>query len=204
MGIAKLIAKAALRAGDGDGVRLGGKGATKSGADNANRWTPSLTSDVVKSQKADTAKIKKGLDAAADNVDNNRSRLSQQLAGGRATTRTAGRVGAVAATGAFAYDQGSRANEANIRAGEDKKAASAPAPAKKAAPAPAPMSMKDDAPAKKADEKKKEAKKASSKLEAPRSSVREGKNNNIDDDTRKRALDSIKNFNKGGMVKKCK
>lgn len=200
MGIAKLIAKGLSKA--GDGARVGGKGATKSGADNANRWTPSLTSDVVKSQKADTAKIKKGLDAAADNVDNNRSRLSQQLAGGRAVTRTAGRAGALAATGVFAYDQGSRANEANSRAGEAKKAASAPAPAKKAAPAP--MSMKDDAPAKKADEKKKDVKKASSKLEAPRSSVREGKNNNIDDDTRKRALDSIKNFNKGGMVKKCK
>lgn len=199
MGIAKLIAKGLSKA--GDGARVGGKGATKSGADNANRWTPSLTSDVVKSQKADTAKIKKGLDAAADNVDNNRSRLSQQLAGGRATTRTAGRAGALAATGVFAYDQGSRANEANSRSGEAKKAASAPAPAKKAAPAP--MSMKDDAPANKADEKKKEVKKASSKLEAPRSSVREGKNNNIDDDTRKRALDSIKNFNKGGMVK-CK
>jgi hypothetical protein len=40
--------------------------------------------------------------------------------------------------------------------------------------------------------------------ESKKSSVREGKNNNIDDDSRKRALDSIKNLNKGGMVKKCK
>lgn len=34
--------------------------------------------------------------------------------------------------------------------------------------------------------------------------VREGKNENIDDDVRKRALDSVKNLNKGGMVKKGK
>lgn len=202
MGIAKMVAAGLSKA--GDGVRVGGKGVTKSGADNANRWTPSLTSDVVKSQKADNAKIKKGLDAAADNVDNNRSRQSQQLAGGRATTRTAGRAGALAATGVFAYDQGSRANEANSRAGEAKKAASAPAPAKKAAPASEPVSKKDDAPAKKADEKKKDVKKASSKIEAPRASLREGRNNNIDDDSRKKALDSITNLNKGGMVKrKC-
>jgi len=198
MGIAKMVAAGLSKA--GDGVRVGGKGVTKSGADNANRWTPSLTSDVVKSQKADTAKIKKGLDAAADNVDNNRSRQSQQLAGGRATTRTAGRVGALAATGVFAYDQGSRANEANSRAGEAKKAASAPAPAKKAAP----ISTKDDSPLEKVDTKKKDVKKTSSKMESPRSSVREGRNENIDDDVRKRALDSIANLNKGGMVKKRK
>lgn len=40
--------------------------------------------------------------------------------------------------------------------------------------------------------------------ESKKSSVREGRNNNIDDDARKRALDSIANLNKGGMVKrKC-
>jgi hypothetical protein len=206
MGIAKLLAKAAVRAGEGDGVRIGGKGLTKSGADNANRMTPSLKADVVKSTKADVAKIKKGLNAAVVDGDSNRHRLAQQLAGGRAVTRMTGRGAAVAGAGLGAYEVQSRANERSKNENAKKEALAdrrkSPDPVKKIEdtlwkPSYAKSEDKPEKKVEKKDDKKKTVKK-------PESSVREGQNKNIDDDTRKRALDSIKNLNKGGMVKKCK
>jgi len=61
---------------------------------NAKSYLPHPKEDVVASQSADNARIKKGLDAPAERAYN---RLQQQEAGGKALTRTTGRAGAAGA-----------------------------------------------------------------------------------------------------------
>lgn len=200
MAIGKFLAKGLAK--DGDGVRRGmSKAVTKDGKDNANRWTPSTNSDVVKSQKADLEKIKTGLEAGASQGGNARTRIAQQAAGARAVSRTAGRAAAVGVTGATAYSA-TKSEQDNRRLEAETKGKSL-ADLRPVAKAEA---KKEE---KKADDKKPEAKKkerviASKKASMPERGVREGKNENIDDDVRQRALDSVKNLNKGGYVKKGK
>jgi len=57
---------------------------------NANDRLPNLREDVVASQRADVGRIGRGMNPTAARDYN---RLMQQEAGGRATTRTAGRAG---------------------------------------------------------------------------------------------------------------
>lgn len=60
------------------------------GQTNARDLTPNLREDVIASQRADTERIRRGLNPTAAREYN---RLMQQEAGGRATTRTGGRAG---------------------------------------------------------------------------------------------------------------
>jgi hypothetical protein len=60
------------------------------GRTNARDLTPNLREDVVASQRADLDRIGRGMNPTAERDYN---RLMQQEAGGRATTRTAGRAG---------------------------------------------------------------------------------------------------------------
>jgi hypothetical protein len=207
MALGKMLAKAAALSSK-TGKRIAEKGAavTKAGTDNANRYLPDGAANVVKSQREDLARIKTGLNAAVNNPKNERVRLTQQEAAGRAITRTAGRAAVVGGAGVAGYEgMKSKLEREDAKKGSD-------APKRSSAPTPAPAPKKSiveppKAAAKesnKKDDKKKEKPKASKRFEAPKSSVREGKNENIDDDTRKRALASVANYNKGGMVKKGK
>jgi hypothetical protein len=204
MALGKMLAKAAALSSK-TGKRIADKGAavTKAGTDNANRWLPDGNADVVKSQRADIDRIKTGLKAGVDKAKNERIRMTQQEAAGRAITRSAGRAAVVAGAGVAGYE-GAKARIEDGKASAAPKRASAPAPApaakKAAVEAPKPVAKEID---KKKDDKK-EKPKASKRFEVPKSSVREGKNENIDDDVRKRALASVANYNKGGMVKKGK
>jgi hypothetical protein len=171
--------------------------------DNANKMRVSLTSDVVASQRADTDRIKKGLSAASDYPKNKLVASTRQEAGGRAVVRTAQRGAAAGAAGAAGYAAGSGAKARQDEV--DKKNADTIAMTRKEAPKVSVVTKKDESPSKKKeDAKKPESKSAAKRSVVPERGVREGKNENIDDDVRKRALDSIVNLNKGGMVKKRK
>lgn len=163
--------------------------------DNANKMAVSLKSDVGASQKADVERIKKGLNAAVANPKNALAARTQQEAAGRAVARTGLRAGAGATALITGYSAGKGAG------GEDDKPAKLVKPAERKAEAKKPETKKEEA---KKPEAKKERVIASKKASMPERGVREGKNENIDDDVRKRALDSVKNLNKGGMVKKGK
>ena len=172
--------------------------------------------DVVKETKDDVAQIKKSLSASSRygklNQVNKNNLASEQEAGGRALTRTGSRAAAVGVSGVAAYEGASALNEAGRkkRDEEAKKSES-----KSEAPSKASEKKSEDAPAKK-DMTFKEAFAAARKAgddtfswngkkyttemkgeDKPKPSVREGKNENIDDETREKA----QKFNKGGMVK---
>ena len=70
---------------------------------NAKSYLPHPKEDVIASQSADNARIKKGLDAPAERAYN---RLQQQEAGGKALTRTTGRAGAAGAALEGGYELG--------------------------------------------------------------------------------------------------
>jgi hypothetical protein len=206
MGIASKIAKKVSgRFGD-EGSSLVGKTnkANKDGyinrsplKDNANKMVPSLKSDVVGSMKDDIGRIKRGLSASSDLVKNAPAATKVKEAAGRAITRTAVRGAAVGAAfaGGKAVGDAAKARQDEV----DKKNAVTVAASK-----PKAVETKKEAP--KAAESKKEAPKAAKKAAPAKKmeerGVREGKNENIDDDVRKRALASVANFNKGGMA--CK
>lgn len=209
MGIASKIAKKVSgRFGD-EGSSLIGK-TNKANADgyvnrsplkdNANKMVPSLKSDVIGSMKDDVGRIKRGLSASSDLAKNAPAATKVKEAAGRAISRTAVRGAAVGAAGVAGKAVGDAARE---RQGEvDKKNAATVALSKV-------KTVETKKETAKASEDKKEAAKPAAKKAAPAKKmeergVREGKNENIDDDVRKRALASVANFNKGGMVKKGK
>ena len=70
---------------------------------NAKSYLPHPKEDVIASQSADNARIKKGLDAPAERAYN---RLQQQEAGGKALTRTTGRAGLAGAALEGGYELG--------------------------------------------------------------------------------------------------
>ena len=76
---------------------------------NAKDLTPNLRENVVSSQRADSARIQKGLEAPAARANN---RTTQQEAGGRAITRTAARAGLTAAALEGGLEAGEKLNEA--------------------------------------------------------------------------------------------
>jgi hypothetical protein len=151
---------------------------------NAKSALPHPKEDVVSSQRADIDRIRKGLSSLGKTE---RGRAMQQEAGGRAITRTAGRAAAAGAAGIGGAELGKRLRD---RADEEKMRSDAKmedsmgsdmgsdmeAPTPRSRPRPRPMSE-------------------------PTSNIREGRNENIDDETRARAMESV-GMKKGGMTKK--
>lgn len=80
------------------------------GQTNARDLTPNLEEDVVASQRADTERIRRGLDTTA--TKNAANRLRQQEAAGRAITRTGGRAGLAGAALQGGYEAGRALDEA--------------------------------------------------------------------------------------------
>jgi hypothetical protein len=147
---------------------------------NAKSMTPHPLEDVVGSQRADIGRIRQGLSAPGKTE---RGRTMQQEAGGRAITRTMGRAGAAGAAGLGGAEIGKRlrdrADEEKMRPDVKKESGmgsdmEAPAPRPRPRPRPRPMPE-------------------------PTSSVREGQNENIDDETRAKAMESV-GMKKGGSV----
>lgn len=206
--------------------RLLGRGvgaATRRGAANKgkNRLAADLDDDVVKETKSDVAQMRKALDArVAEAEDTKRGaalrRQSVQEAGGRAMLRTGSRAGAVGAAGMAGYGAGSammddeeeapkRVSVASRSMDEDK-----PAPRKEETKAAEKkMSFKEAFAAARKDGDKTftwEGKRYTTEMaSSPKPSVREGRNENIDDETRKRASEmykggAVKKYAKGGVV----
>jgi len=75
---------------------------------NARDLTPNLREDVVASQRADTERMRKGLNPTAEREYN---RLMQQEAGGRSLLRTAGRANTAALAGELGYALGRKLDE---------------------------------------------------------------------------------------------
>jgi hypothetical protein len=153
---------------------------------NAKSMTPHPLEDVVGSQRADIGRIRQGLSAPGKTE---RGRTMQQEAGGRAITRTAGRAAAAGAAGLGGAEMGKRlrnradaeniSSDANMEPSMDSDSVSSAPPA----PMPPPRPRRQSAP-------------------TPTGSVREGQNENIDDNTRARAMASVNGMKKGGMTKK--
>jgi hypothetical protein len=157
---------------------------------NAKSMTPHPLEDVVGSQRADIGRIRQGLNAPGKTE---RGRTMQQEAGGRAITRTAGRAAAMGAAGLGGAELGKRLrdradaekmnSDAEMEPSMDSDSVSsappAPMPTPKPRPRPRPRPMSE-----------------------PTGSVREGRNENIDDETRARAMASVNGMKKGGMTKK--
>lgn len=182
-----------------------------------NRLTPDLTEDVVKSQRSDVAAMRRALNVDDEPTVRGAARQSVQEAGGRAAIRTGGRAAAGGAALAAGYEGGRMARgEAEKTRGRMMEDEEDTTP-KRVAVASRTMDDEDEAP--KAAEKKmsfKEAFAAARKggdktftwegkryttelaSEGPKASVREGRNKNIDDETRKKAEEMYK----GGAVKK--
>ena len=85
------------------------------GQTNARDLMPNLREDVIESQRADTERIRRGLDTAETRPKN---RKQVQEAGGRATTRTGGRAGLAGLAGEVGYGLGREIDE---RTGAGKK-----------------------------------------------------------------------------------
>lgn len=187
---------------------------------NAKDLTPHLREDVVRSQAADTDRIRKGYASVADS--NAGRRVQSQAAGARALTRTAGR--ALGAAGALQTGWGigraidektgvgrkmvdavadrlpSTREGVKLSADSERRLADErikPVGASESAPTPAVRTAPKSAP-------KPTARPANAA--APTSSVREGANANIDAGTRARAMkaveDETEGMKKGGAVKK--
>jgi len=153
---------------------------------NAKSVLPHPKEDVMASQRADIGRIRQGLNAPGKTE---RGRAMQQEAGGRAIARTAGRAAAVGAAGLGGAEMGKRLRD---RADAEKMRPDAEmgpsmgsdmdsnveVPAPRPRPRPRPMPTP-----------------------SPTSSMREGRNENIDDETRARAMESV-GMKKGGMTKK--
>ena len=85
------------------------------GQTNARDRMPNLREDVLESQRADTERIRRGLDTAETRPQNRRR---VQEAGGRAITRTGGRAGLAGLAGEIGYGLGREIDE---RTGAGKK-----------------------------------------------------------------------------------
>ena len=180
-----------------------------------NRLTPDLKEDVVKSQRSDVAAMRRALNVDDEPTVRGAARQSVQEAGGRAAIRTGGRVAAGGAALAAGYEGGRMARgEAEKTRGRMMEDEEDTTP-KRVAVASRTMDDEDEAPAPKKTTFKEafaaarkggdktftwEGKRYTTELasEGPKASVREGRNKNIDDETRKKAEEMYK----GGAVKK--
>lgn len=180
-----------------------------------NRLAPEMTEDVVKSQRSDLAAMRRALNVDDEPTVRGAARQSVQEAGGRAAIRTGGRVAAGGAALAAGYEGGRMARgEAEKTRGRMMEDEEDTTP-KRVAVASRTMDEEDEAPAPKKTTFKEafaaarkggdktftwEGKRYTTELasEGPKASVREGRNKNIDDETRKKAEEMYK----GGAVKK--
>jgi len=180
-----------------------------------NRLTPDLKEDVVGSQRSDVAAMRRALNVDDEPTVRGAARQSVQEAGGRAAIRTGGRVAAGGAALAAGYEGGRMARgEAERTRGRMMEDEEDTTP-KRVAVASRTMDDEDEAPAPKKTTFKEafaaarkggdktftwEGKRYTTELasEGPKASVREGRNKNIDDETRKKAEEMYK----GGAVKK--
>jgi hypothetical protein len=153
---------------------------------NAKSVLPHPKEDVMGSQRADIGRIRQGLSAPGKTE---RGRAMQQEAGGRAIARTVGRAAAAGAAGLGGAEMGKRlrdrADAEKMRPDAEMGSSMGPsmgsdmeAPAPRPRPRPRPMPTP-----------------------MPTGSVREGRNENIDDETRARAMESV-GMKNGGMTKK--
>ncbi len=182
-----------------------------------NRLAPEMTEDVVKSQRSDLAAMRRALNVDDEPTVRGAARQSVQEAGGRAAIRTGGRVAAGGAALAAGYEGGRMARgeaertRGRMRSEEDEEdttpkrvaVASRTMDDEEEAPAPKKTTFKEAfAAARKGGDKTFtwEGKRYTTELasEGPKASVREGRNKNIDDETRKKAEEMYK----GGAVKK--
>jgi hypothetical protein len=177
---------------------------------NAKSYLPHPKEDVMASQSADNARIKKGLDAPAERAYN---RLQQQEAGGRAITRSAGRAGAAGVALEGGYELGKYIDE---KTGAGKKLVEKSglgALAEKMATPKDKVELTEESKARiaKGDLDAKPSKpsfKSKTRVEAdtPEGSVRSGSNENISDDVRQRAMsyansnNEESSYKKGGMT----
>lgn len=181
-----------------------------------NRLTASLDDDVVSETKRDVAAFRRALNVDDEKNVRGAAKESVKEAGGRALMRTGTRAGAVGAAGAYGLAAGDsieeEANNTRRRLrGEDsedktpKRVAvasrsmddeEAPKPAEKK------TTFKEAFAAARKDDKKTfmwEGKRYTTEMaSSPKPSVREGRKENIDEDTRKKATEMAK----GGAVKK--
>jgi hypothetical protein len=173
---------------------------------NAKSYLPHPKEDVVASQSADNARIKKGLDAPAERAYN---RLQQQEAGGRAVTRTGGRAGAAGAALEAGWAAGRALDE---KTGVGKKLVEKSglgALAEKMATPKEKVELSEESKTRiaKGDLDSKPTKssfKAKKEIEAsiPEGDVRSGSNENIGEDIRQRAMSyaNSDNYKKGGVT----
>ena len=184
------------------------------GRSNANRMLPSLREDVIPSAKDDAKRIVKSV---TPNDLTGASKIGVKKAGIRAASRMAGRAIPAVGAGLTAYDvtsaviEGSKGKDnPENRLKSYKAAKAATTDMRKGRSAGVEAGAREEAmkskPEKKVEKSKPEVKKAAPKKEEamPKSSVREGRNANIDDETRKKAMASVANLAKGGMAKKMK
>lgn len=182
-----------------------------------NRMVASLDDDVVEETKRDVGAIRRAMRIAEGDEPTTRgaARASVSEAGGRAMMRTGTRAALVGGAAAAGIEQGriseEEANKTRRRLAEEDTTPKRVAVAsrtmdedeepKREAPKKE-MSFKEAFAAARKDDKATftwQGKRYTTELakEGPKPSVREGRNENIDDDTRKRA-----EMNKGGAVKK--
>jgi hypothetical protein len=149
---------------------------------NARSMTPHPMEDVMGSQRADIGRIGRGLNASGVTP---RGRAMQQEAAGRAITRTLGRAGALGAVGLGGAEIGKKLAGKGMESSGEEMSQMSERPAPKAAPKAA---LKTPTPR--------------GVVEMPQSSIREGENERIDEDTRRRAMQSVEGMKRGGKVKK--
>jgi len=149
---------------------------------NARSMTPHPMEDVMGSQRADIGRIGRGLNASGVTP---RGRAMQQEAAGRAITRTLGRAGALGAVGLGGAEIGKKLAGKGMESSGEEMSQMSERPAPKAAPKAA---LKTSTPR--------------GVVEMPQSSIREGENEGIDEDTRRRAMQSVEGMKRGGKVKK--
>lgn len=172
---------------------------------NAARALPSLKEDVSASQSRDTSRIGRGLSPTGQSA---LTRAAQQEAAGRAITRTTARAGLAGAALTAGYELGKALDE---KTGIGKKVVNAVLGEAKEKGPRVELSayskqrlseLKEDNKKETAKEKAPVKKAAVKDVEVKGEGVREGRNENIDEDTRKRAMESVANLAKGGVVKK--
>jgi len=192
------------------------------GQTNAKDVTPNLREDVVRSQAADAAKIRRGLDTT--DIANAGNRAKAQVAGAKALTRTASR--ALGAAGALqtGWDIGRAIDEKTgigrkivdkvadampssregVKLSKDSEERLANERIKPVGSSKVEEDTSESPKAKAPAAKKPAAKKASAP--EPKSSMREGRNENISEETRSRAMKSVSEdepeMRRGGKVKK--
>jgi hypothetical protein len=201
------------------------------GQTNAKDATPNLREDVRASQRADAGKIRRGLNTA--DIANSANRGRAQEAAGRAITRTASRAGLAGAALAAGYDAGRELDKATGVGRKVVDAVSGKSIDKLVNGSRGSVELSEDSkrriksgelaareqigdledkpkpttkPAAKVQSKPKPAPKRAPEAKSDDGGIREGGHSGIDEDTRARAMASVRKkdedgYAKGGVVK---